>query len=137
MGKKRFDFESDYRLGIEQVDNEHIKFVDMLNHVYELLDENNHSEAATYFSNSLSDYIDEHLSNEEIFMRSFNYPDLEKHKVIHRRFQNTFAALKNKIKNDEGDALRQGLQVAFSWLISHIGSEDKKYTNYYKANKPR
>ncbi len=137
MTKKRFDFEASYRLGIDEVDNEHIRFVDMLNHVYALLDENKQHKAAVYFSNTLSNYIDEHLSNEEDFMRSFNYPDLEKHKIIHRRFQDTFATLKDKIKNDDGDALRKGLQIAFSWLISHIGTEDKKYTNYYMEKQSR
>ena len=136
MAKKRFDFEAGYRLGIDEIDNEHILFIDMLNQVYELLDDNRLHEAATYFSDTLSNYVDEHLSNEEAFMRSFNYPNLEKHKTIHRRFKDTFAALKDKIKNDDSTALRQGLQVAFSWLISHIGAEDKRYAVYYLEKNP-
>ncbi len=135
MAYKVFDFDASFRFGIEDVDNEHVKLVDMLNHVSELLDEDKFREAVKYFTKTLSNYVDEHFTNEEAFMKSFNYPDLEMHKRTHVKFQEAFNELKPKIEKYDEAAFRKSLLDTFLWLISHTGNTDKKYAEYYLANK--
>ena len=127
-----FDFDSRFRLGIDAVDKEHEELVNMLNHVSELLDNNKLHEATKYFTENLSDYVDEHFANEEAFMASIGYPQLEAHKKTHKKFVDSFNELKPKLEQFDEDAFRKSLLNTFLWLISHTGKTDKDYADYYR-----
>ena len=129
---KMFDFDTRFRLGIEGVDKEHEQLVNILNRVSQLLDENKLREALEYFSKTLSDYVNEHFSNEEKFMENMNYPQLEIHREAHKKFQDSFNELKPKIEQYDENAFRKSLLDTFLWLISHTGKIDRDYADYYR-----
>jgi len=129
---KIFDFDSRFRLGIEEVDKEHAKLVDILNRVGQLLDEDSYRDAAEHFTENLSEYVNEHFANEEKFMESINYPDLETHKNAHKNFQDSFYELKPRIEQYDEDAFRKSLLDTFLWLVSHTGKTDRDYADYYR-----
>src|SRR5512137_1899276 len=124
MNKKMFDFDKEFKLGIEVIDNEHIKLVDMLNQVYALLSEGQKDAARQYFTETLSSYVNEHFANEEKFMESFGYTGLEEHKKIHENFKKTFQDLVPQIASADETAFRKALTDAFTWIITHIGKTD-------------
>lgn len=132
MSKKMFNFDDEFKLGIELVDREHAQLVDMLNHVYDLLGEGKRAEARAYFNQALTDYIDVHFSDEEAFMAEIGYPHLEEHKRVHEQFKQNFYSLKPMIESDDNKAFRQALSDAFSWLLVHIGKSDRRYANFLK-----
>jgi hemerythrin len=136
MEKKVFDFDKEFKLGIEAVDNEHIRLVDMLNKVYSLIGEGRKDDARKYFSETLSGYVNEHFANEEKFMESIAYPGLEEHHKIHENFKKNFNELKPLIEAYDDSAFRKALSDAFTWIIGHIGKTDRKYATFYlsKAN---
>ncbi len=131
MAKKLFDFDAEFRLGIDDVDNEHIKLVDMLNTVHELLNAGKKSEARQYFNETLASYVDDHFANEEKFMRNIGYPALEEHRRIHENFRRSFRNQQPLLEASDDAAFRGALSDAFTWIISHIGKTDKKYASYY------
>ncbi len=131
MNKKMFDFDKEFKLGIEMIDNEHLKLVEMLNQVYALLSEGQKDAARQYFTETLSSYVNEHFANEERFMESFAYPGLEEHKKIHENFKKTFQELVPQIASAEEAAFRKALTDAFTWIITHIGKTDKRYAKVY------
>jgi hemerythrin len=133
MAKKLFDFEAEFRLGIEVIDNEHVKLVDMLNEVHALISDGKKDEARHYFSDTLSCYVNEHFANEEKFMESFQFPGIEEHKKIHENFKKSFDELKPKIELYDETAFRSALSDAFSWIVGHIGRTDRKYAKFYLA----
>jgi len=126
-----FNFDNEFKLGIEAADIEHGKLVDMLNRTYELLKEEKREEARIYFSKTLSAYVREHFSNEETFLKGIGFPELEQHKIIHANFRKSVEELSLKIEGADDVAFRQGLADTFTWIINHIGKTDKKYANYY------
>lgn len=133
MAKKLFNFENEFRLGIEEMDNEHIKLVDMLNEVHALLSEGKRDEARRYFSETLSNYVDEHFSDEEQFLERIGFPGLEAHKKIHETFKASFRELQPKIESYDEAAFRSALNDTFTWIIVHIGKTDRKYAKFYFA----
>jgi hemerythrin len=135
MGKKLFDFDAEFRLGIQAVDNEHMKLVDMLNEVHELLSAGKKEEARKYFSETLSAYVGEHFANEEKFMESIGFPQLEDHRKVHENFKKSFQELKPQIEQADEAAFRKALSDAFPWIITHIGKTDRKYAAYYFSQK--
>ena len=135
MAQKLFDFEEQFKFGIDGVDSEHIILVDMLNRTQELLNQGKRDEALEYFSETLSLYVHEHFTNEEAFMASFDFPGLDKHKVIHSNFRRSVDSLKPKIENGDNAAFRRALRDTYMWVVSHIGGVDKKYADYYLTQK--
>ncbi len=132
MAGKMFNFDDEFRLGVEAMDAEHAQLVDMLNHVYELLAEGRRDEARQYFLESLTNYVDEHFTDEESFMAEIGYPHLEEHKKVHEQFKQNFYGLKPAIESDDNKAFRQALSDAFSWLLVHIAKSDRRYAKFYK-----
>lgn len=135
MASKLFDFDKEFRLGIEAVDKEHIRLVDLLNEVHALLSEGKRDEARRHFSGTLSSYVDEHFVNEERFMESIGFPYLEEHRKIHENFRNSFLALKPQIETYDEAAFRKALTDAFTWIITHIGKTDRRYATFYFSQK--
>jgi len=133
MANEIFNFEAEFKLGIDEVDSEHIKLVEMLNAVHALIREGKKDDARQYFSETLSAYVVEHFANEEAFMERIGYPGLEDHKKIHENFKKSFRELLPKIESFDDRAFRMALTDAFTWIISHIGKTDKKYAKYYEA----
>lgn len=131
MAKKLFDFDAEFKLGLDGVDSEHVKLVDMLNQVHFLISEGKKDEARGYFNVTLSAYVDEHFANEEKFMESFEYPALEEHKKIHENFKKSFQELKPQIESFDDVAFRKALADTFAWILSHIGKTDRRYAKYY------
>jgi hemerythrin-like metal-binding protein len=135
MAKKIFDFDLEFKLGIEAIDNEHIKLVDMLNQTHELLSEGKKEEARVYFGQTLSAYVNEHFANEEKFMQGIGYPAFDEHKKIHDNFKQSFQELAPTIESFDEAAFHKALSDAFTWIISHIGKTDKKYVTFYVSKK--
>ncbi len=131
MTKKLFDFDAEFRLGIEAVDHEHVRLIDLLNEVHALLSEGKRGEARRVFGETLADYITVHFANEEKFMESIAFPKLEDHRKIHENFKRSFQALKPQIEQADDEAFRKALSDAFSWIITHIGKTDRKYAAHY------
>ena len=133
MANEIFNFEAEFKLGIDEVDNEHVKLVEMLNAVHALVREGKKDEARVYFSETLSAYVVEHFANEEAFMERIGYPELEDHKKIHENFKRSFSELLPKIESFDDRAFRMALTDAFTWIIAHIGKTNKKNAKYYEA----
>ena len=133
MANEIFNFEAEFKLGIDEVDSEHVKLVEMLNAVHALVRQGKKDEARTYFSKTLAYYVIEHFANEEAFMARIGYPDLEDHKKIHENFKKSFSELQPKIESYDDRAFRTAITDTFTWIISHIGKTDKKYAQYYES----
>ena len=131
MPKKLFDFDAEFRLGIDSIDNEHIRLVDMLNEVYALLSAGKKGEAQQFFSETLSSYVNEHFANEEKFMESIGFPQIDEHRRIHENFKISFHELKPLIEANDDVAFRKELSDVFTWIITHIGKTDRKYATFY------
>jgi hemerythrin-like metal-binding protein len=135
MAKKIFDFDLEFKLGIDAVDNEHMKLVDMLNDVHSLISEGKKDEARIYFGQTLSNYVNEHFTNEENFMKGMGYPAFDEHKKIHENFKKSFQELAPTIETFDEAAFRQALSDTFTWIITHIGKTDKKYVTFFVSKR--
>ena len=131
MSKNLFNFDAEFKLGIDSIDNEHVKLVNMLNEVHALLSEGKRNDARNYFNQTLSSYVIEHFANEEKFMEGIGFPAIDEHRKIHENFKKTFQDLQPSIEASDDAAFRQALTDAFTWIISHIGKTDRKYATYY------
>ncbi|MDR3578119.1 MAG: hemerythrin family protein [Anaerolineaceae bacterium] len=133
MAKDLFNFDAEFKLGIEEIDKEHMKLVNMLNTVHALVGEGKKAEAIEYFSLTLAQYVTEHFSHEEAFMASIAYPQLPDHAKIHENFKKSFIKSLPKLAHYDDAAFRAALTDAYTWIINHIGRTDRKYAQFYLA----
>ena len=133
MAKDLFNFEAEFKLGIEAVDQEHMKLVNMLNAVHGLVGEGKKAEAIEYFSLTLARYVVDHFAHEEAFMASIGFPQLEEHAKIHENFKKSFMQSLPRLATYNDEAFRAALTDAYTWIINHIGRTDRKYAKFYLA----
>lgn len=120
-----------YRLGIEEIDNQHKKLFEIANRAYELLknemlvDKYDH---IVSIIEELRDYAKYHFQYEEDYMEKINYRKRLSHKVIH----NDFVEKMNEINLDQVDEnqdqyLMNILDFVVQWIEQHILGTDKLY----------
>lgn len=126
-------YTNDLITGVEEMDKEHRKLVELFNQVYELMKEGRKQEASEKFIKELKTYVDTHLKHEEEFMESINYPEIDKHKRLHGTFRKLVYALEDKINSGDLSAFRQALAAAWGWIHVHIKTTDRKYGEYYRS----
>ena len=79
----------------------------------------------------LRDYITYHFFTEEEYMEEIGYPDLETHKIQHKRFKDDI----NKIDYEQLCAEPQSSLINLrdylvSWIFEHMVHEDQKIAQY-------
>jgi hemerythrin len=131
MSKPLFDFQSEFLLGIEEIDAEHRTLVDLLNETHVLISAGDRPAARQRFVETLSAYVNEHFAHEEAFMQRIGFPGLEDHRKIHENFKASFSELKPLIETYDDEAFRKALGDAFAWIVTHIGKTDRRYARFY------
>ncbi len=122
----------DLKTGVEEMDKDHQRLVELLNKIYELLKEGKSSEAKEFFSKELVAWVEYHLAREEKFMQAIGYPEFERHKKAHENFRKVILDLLPHVEKGNHHAFRESLALAWGWLAGHIGKVDKKYGEYAK-----
>jgi hemerythrin len=128
-----FNFDMEFKLGIPEMDEEHIILVNMLNEVHNFIRGGEKEKASAYFKQTLAGYVGTHFSDEESFMEKINYPQLDEHRKIHANFKQSIEATLSNFDASDEAAFRNALTDVFTWIISHIGKTDKKYATFYKV----
>jgi hemerythrin len=130
-----FNFDSEFKLGIAEIDDEHASLVNMLNDVHNLIRSDKKDEARAYFRNTLAAYVGEHFSHEEKFMEKMAFPQLEEHKKIHNNFKRSMEESLLLIDSLDEAAFRNALSDTYTWIINHIGKTDRKYAAFFQPVK--
>lgn len=128
----RAEWSEELKVGVDQMDAQHKTLVDLINSLYDLLEAGKKKEAMDLFRERVKVYLEKHLSDEEKFMESIGYPDLEIHKRAHEKFRKLMLEVCEKLKEEDEREFRSALALLWGWLYSHIQKVDKKYGQFYK-----
>ncbi len=128
------DWSSKMSVGIEEIDIQHKKLIQIINEIHEMLKTNSFEEKLDSVFNKLIMYTIYHFRTEEAYMEMVNYTNLESHKKQHEKFVNKLKRLKSRCYQG-----REGIVVELSsflsgWMISHILHSDKDYTEAMKKS---
>lgn len=124
-----------YDIGVNEMNGEHKEIMNLMNRLYELNEKRASKMDLTGAIKNLVDYTLKHFKDEEAFLASIKYPDLEKHKMIH---QNLLTNLRlHQEKFEKGSGLVESDFFAFLklWLSAHIQGIDMKYGDYARQHK--
>lgn len=124
----QFVWKNEFNIGVETIDKEHKKLFKIINKLL-LFQENEENfqwacrEGIKFFKQHAAN----HFADEEEYMTSIHYEDLEQHRRLHTGFrENTLPALEKELQESDysPDSLEHFLGVCAGWLIGHTLTED-------------
>jgi hemerythrin-like metal-binding domain len=127
-----FEWTKNLSVGESHIDNQHQKLLAQVNKIIEAMVFGATSKEVVEAVSFFDEYVKEHFSYEEDYMRKNNYPGLEEHKKRHQEFKKNNFSFKEKL--NAGVSPRELIMdietYLGQWWITHIGKEDKKYHNF-------
>jgi hemerythrin len=118
-------------VGVAILDKDHRKLVDMINDLYDSIQEGRGKDVVGKFLEGLISYTEEHFRREEkMFMKS-EYPDVSRHMALHDAMSKQVAIIQENYKNEEASTLSmEVMNFIKNWLINHIMGTDMNYSPY-------
>lgn len=122
-------------LGVPQVDQQHKEIFNRVNAMLTAMQQGKGKQEVGQLIDFLGTYVVTHFTDEERVMSTKGYPHLAAHRELHAAFLADFKELKRELET-KGSSTLLVIQVqrrVVSWLIQHIGTEDKKIADFLKA----
>lgn len=136
MQRKLVGWNQEYSLDMPELDAQHKTLFDLINKLWLGIVENASLPVQIRLIEQLEHYTITHFSEEEVFLRSIDYPDFNKHQRAHAGFVQRIAR--------ERIALSQGGQISLDllhflndWLVEHIRVKDRAYADYSSKRQER
>lgn len=121
----------DLLTGVERMDKQHMRIAELINIIASQLQEGNLQNAIDLYKDTLLPFVQFHLKDEEEYMASVGFPELEEHKKHHEWVLKLFSDVGESLKDPK--SLRQALSLLTGWLYGHVGKVDKKYGEFAKT----
>lgn len=125
-------FTDDLKLGVELIDQQHERLVDLINNLIEVGPDEGDRKMVGETLDELSDYIFKHFKEEETIMQQVEYPGLEEHRKLHKEFVKVTMDFNKRFRMKEEGLGVEMLLFLSSWLIDHIKGEDPNYLKAFK-----
>ena len=128
-----FSWSNLYQLNVSSMDEEHRTLIEKMNSFLLSLNSNNHAQITAAF-NDLAGFTVKHFQDEEEYMESINFPDLDNHKKIHKDLIEKVLNYKEGLA--KGKLNKQVISNFLkNWLALHIVGQDKKYAIHSRLTK--
>lgn len=118
---------------IEALDADHITIVSLMNHIDDLKQSGTDEAAVGTVVKVLLDVAQTHFRREEGFLKSYDYPEFERHWQEHRVLEDQLAELREAYaRTPDPDISREILELLNFWLVEHILKVDMRYKGFLR-----
>ena len=125
----------DLILGIEEMDVQHRKLVDLINDFYDGLKSKSNDELIAELIKGVNDYTLFHFSAEERLLNKYNYTDTAGHTNEHNDFKSKLSEIESRFKSGRLILSFELTNLLKDWLINHIKVSDKQYAAFIKQQR--
>jgi hemerythrin len=129
--KKFFNWQVNYNLGIQIVDEQHEKLVEIINSLYDAFCNSETKEKMGVILKNLIDYSVFHFKTEEDIFKKYNYNQLGDHKELHEEFKKKVLEFEKQFLAGKSITYRV-MSFLREWLTDHILVADKEYAELIK-----
>ena len=134
MSTKLINWDQSYSVGIDIIDKQHKKLVDIINVLFNSFSDGKAERIVTDVINKLVEYTEYHFKIEEDLFEEYDYPEKEEHILKHNQFVDQIIEWKNKLSTGDKNIHYDLLNYLKTWLLEHIKGEDTLYSQYFKEN---
>lgn len=125
-------WQDDLNIGIDVIDNQHKRIVEMLNHLH-AAQQSLQQLAVAEVIDELVDYTMSHFAFEEELMEEAGYPFCAAHKRVHDIFGKRVSDY--RLRFQAGEDVTDELRTMLSrWLFNHIRGDDQAYAESVKRH---
>lgn len=121
-----FPWQKNYAFGIESIDSDHVKLIDMINDLYSAMSKGEGKNVIKDIVTGLVDYSKVHFKREEVKMKSINFMNFEDHEAEHDAFILKVSAFKKKLDEGKDNISIEVVTFLREWLSNHILTSDKE-----------
>ena len=111
-------------LGVEELDAQHKRLIAIANDFLDAARSGQADRAVRHAAAALLAHADEHFADEEAYMASIGYPDLDAHREKHRDLHTRAADLVQRLEASETVEPRTVDVLIKTWLLEHILGTD-------------
>ena len=123
---KHIEWSKELDTGIPTIDDQHRQIVRYINQLVDYRESGERAIVEEVIS-ELIEYTASHFGFEESLMEKADYSYLTPHKRIHRLFEKRVGGYADRFVQGE-DVADELIEMLNRWLITHIKSEDKDYS---------
>lgn len=131
-----FAWERRYDTGIEEIDRDHRDLVNLINDLYEAMQDGTGGALLLPIFSALKHYTETHFEREERFMADCNLPDQARHSREHKQMMTKLADLEKRHRQGEAAISLQTLTFLRDWLQNHICVVDQAMANQLRGKTP-
>lgn len=128
--KKFIAWKDEYSVGIDSIDQQHKKLINLINQLQTAVDFSTGEEFEREALDELVAYTKTHFTFEEGLMEDNGYPDFEPHKAQHAKMIKKVEEVLAGYEQDRDTAMKNASLFLKDWLINHINGTDKEYSSY-------
>ncbi|WP_201314290.1 bacteriohemerythrin [Dyella sp. EPa41] len=128
----RIEWQDDLDTGIEVIDHQHRRMVDMANAVCEAQARGDQTAIGGVLE-GLLDYTLSHFTFEEALMEDAGYEFTDAHKRVHQVYAGRIEDYRRRFRSGE-DISEELRAMLLGWLFQHIRDDDWAYVDSVKRN---
>ncbi len=127
-----FWWRDEYSIGIKEIDEQHKRWVDILNELGTALLEFKGPEVAESVLKRLFDFTMEHFATEERLFKKYNYPEEKEHKAEHAKLLAKVAKFKKEFARGNKMVGTDLMEYLKNWFKDHVLTTDYRYVPFFK-----
>ncbi|MBF0380783.1 MAG: bacteriohemerythrin [Magnetococcales bacterium] len=136
MGKLVELWTKQLSIGIEDIDNQHLRLFEIMEEVITIIQKGGDDLLVMKTISSLMGYTLEHFTLEEYIMEKAEYPEVEAHSLLHKEFSDQLIKIKISFqeKSSPNEQLEKDIhKLLADWLRSHIREADGDYASFVQS----
>lgn len=128
-------WEESYSVKVPSIDEQHKKLIDMINELYEGVEQNSPHDALGSVLAQLINYTEMHFKYEEDLFQQLNYSLSEEHIAEHDSLKQQVYEIRDEFESTQSAVLSvKTTQFLKDWLLNHIMGTDMQYSDHFIQN---
>jgi hemerythrin len=132
--KVDFEWYDEYSIGVDEVDVQHKRFLNLIKKTYELAGQTIEDSEVFNLLDELMRYAQFHFGSEELLMQAYLYPKYAEQKNEHVRIMKELAEGMEQVGSSKGK-LNNLLFVLINWFFDHDSHLDKEFGDYVRKHR--
>jgi diguanylate cyclase (GGDEF)-like protein/hemerythrin-like metal-binding protein/PAS domain S-box-containing protein len=126
---KEIQWGSEFEIDHERIDSEHKIFLGLIIEMNKEINGGCELQRIKRLLNEVTEYAKFHFVSEENIMEEIAYPELEAHRILHRRLLSKLSDIAYDLSQQQIDYFSL-VEFLFEWFANHTAIEDKKIALY-------
>lgn len=118
------------KTGIDEIDRQHAQLLRCLDDLMEFVGGRYEFAAVFTAIQVLLEYVQQHFAYEENLLKSWDYPDLDKHIAGHQAIEADVRHLWVQLESGDETVTEKLVQTIRQWILKHINEEDIEYAKF-------